>query len=59
MPLFPVPALVALVGWLWIFVTTSRPTLLIGLGTLAAGALAFSVWDRRPLDPAAAREDAS
>jgi amino acid transporter len=59
MPLFPIPAVVALVGWVWIFVTTSRPTLLIGLGTLAAGALAFSVWDRRPLDRAAVREDAS
>jgi amino acid transporter len=46
MPLFPVPALVALLGWTWIFVTTSRPTLLIGLGTLAAGGLAFLLWDR-------------
>ncbi|HEY2158591.1 MAG TPA: APC family permease, partial [Isosphaeraceae bacterium] len=46
MPLFPLPAIVALVGWSWIFLTTSRPTLLVGLGTLAAGAAAFLVWDR-------------
>jgi amino acid transporter len=46
MPLFPVPALIALVGWAWIFVTTSRPTLLLGLGTLATGAVAFTIWDR-------------
>jgi amino acid transporter len=46
MPLFPLPALIALLGWTWIFVTTSRPTLLIGLGTLAAGGVAFLVRDR-------------
>ena len=51
MPLFPVPALVALVGWSWIFVTTSRTTLLVGLGTLAAGVVAFAVWDRGPVKP--------
>lgn len=50
MPLFPLPALVALVGWLWVFATTSRTTLGIGLGTLAAGVAAFAMWDRRPLD---------
>lgn len=59
MPLFPLPALVALAGWLWIFGTTSRPTLLIGLGTLAAGAVAFVAWDRRPLDPKAAEDHLS
>ncbi len=56
MPLFPIPALLALVGWTWIFVTTSPTTLGIGLGTLAAGVVAFVIWDRRPLDPAEAGE---
>jgi amino acid transporter len=51
MPLFPLPALVALLGWLWIFGTTSGHTLAIGLGTLAAGVAAFLVWNRRGLDP--------
>jgi amino acid transporter len=46
MPWFPLPALIALLGWTWIFVTSSRPTLVIGLGTLAAGGLAFLLWDR-------------
>ncbi len=58
MPLFPLPALVALVGWTWIFVTTSRPTLLIGLATLGAGAVAFLVWDRRAPGPPAKSADA-
>lgn len=50
MPLFPVPAVVALLGWLWVFATTSPQTLRFGLGTLAVGGLAFVLWDRRSLD---------
>lgn len=46
MPLFPLPAALALAGWLWIFGTSPRPILAFGLGTLVLGALAFLAWER-------------
>jgi amino acid transporter len=42
--LYPLPSTVALVGWVFIFATTDWPVILIGLGTLAAGAIVFFVW---------------
>ncbi|HEX5436928.1 MAG TPA: APC family permease [Gemmatimonadaceae bacterium] len=42
--LYPVPALVALVGWVFIFVTTDVRVILFGLGVLALGLLAFFAW---------------
>jgi amino acid transporter len=45
MPLYPLPALVALVGWLFIFVTSKRLVVLYGLGSLAAGLAAFLAWE--------------
>ena len=42
--LYPLPALVALAGWVFIFATTTWPVLLLGLGTLALGAVAFFIW---------------
>jgi len=48
MVLYPVPAVVALVGWLWVFGTTSRASILYGLASLAVGAAAFAIWDRGP-----------
>ena len=42
--LYPVPALVALVGWIFIFATTDRNIILFGLGTLALGLVAFILW---------------
>jgi amino acid transporter len=47
MPLYPLPALVALAGWAWIFATSSRVAILAGLGTLAAGILVFAIRDAR------------
>jgi amino acid transporter len=45
--LYPVPALVALVGWIFIFVTSDWRVILLGLGTLAAGVVCFLVWSWR------------
>jgi amino acid transporter len=44
--LYPVPAFVALVGWMYLFVTSGGKTIGIGLGTLVAGMGAFLVWSR-------------
>jgi amino acid transporter len=56
--LYPLPSIVALVGWVFIFATTEWPVILIGLGTLAAGAIVFLVWsfytERWPFAPAVA-----
>ena len=46
MPLFPLPALVALVGWLYVFGTSTRAVIAYGLGSLVLGVAAFLVWDR-------------
>ena len=45
MPLFPLPALFALAGWLAIFPGTPRPVLGFGLASLVLGAIAFASWD--------------
>jgi amino acid transporter len=45
-PLFPVPALVALAGWVFIFVTSDTPALVYGIASLVAGVAAFLIWDR-------------
>jgi amino acid transporter len=42
--LYPLPALLAFIGWLFIFATTAWPVILLGLGTLALGAILFFVW---------------
>jgi amino acid transporter len=46
MPLYPAPAVLALVGWLFIFGTSKAFLIAYGLGTLAVGIVAFLVWDR-------------
>jgi amino acid transporter len=46
MPFYPVPAVVALVGWLFVFGTSKPVIIAYGLGTLAAGIVAFLAWDR-------------
>jgi amino acid transporter len=45
--LYPVPALVALAGWVFVFATTERPVILFGIAVLAAGCLAFLLWSWR------------
>jgi amino acid transporter len=42
--LYPLPSIMALVGWAFIFATTDWPIVLLGLGTLALGAIFFFVW---------------
>ena len=45
MPLFPLPALVALAGWLFVFYTSEPRVKLYAAGSLCAGLVAFFVWD--------------
>jgi len=45
--LYPVPALVALAGWLFLFATTDKLVIAFGVGALAAGCVAFLVWSWR------------
>src|ERR1700730_13005362 len=42
--LYPLPCLIALIGWIFIFATTAWPVILLGLGTLSLGAVFFFVW---------------
>jgi APA family basic amino acid/polyamine antiporter len=44
--LYPLPALVALLGWVFVFATTQFRVILFGLGVLALGYLAFLLWSR-------------
>ena len=46
MGLFPLPALIALVGWLFVFGTSEHRTVLYGLGSLGLGLAVFALWDR-------------
>ena len=45
--LYPLPALVALLGWTFVFATTQLRVILFGVGVLALGCLAFLLWSRR------------
>ena len=45
--LYPVPALVALLGWIFVFATTDARVILFGLGVLALGGLTFLLWSWR------------
>jgi len=46
MPLYPLPALFALAGWLFTFSTSERLVFRYGVGSLVAGVVAFWAWDR-------------
>jgi hypothetical protein len=45
--LYPLPALVALVGWVFVFATTELRVILFGVSVLALGCLAFLFWSWR------------
>jgi amino acid transporter len=45
--LYPLPCLIALVGWIFIFATTPWQVSLLGLGTLTLGVIFFLVWSWR------------
>jgi amino acid transporter len=55
MAFFPLPALIALGGWLYVFGTSEVRVIAYGLGSLALGIAAFAAWDpiaaRSCLDP--------
>jgi amino acid transporter len=42
--LYPIPNVIALVGWIFIFATTPWKIILVGLGSLLLGAIFFLVW---------------
>jgi amino acid transporter len=45
--LYPIPLVIAFVGWLFIFSTTGADVMLFGLGVLALGVVCFLVWSAR------------
>jgi basic amino acid/polyamine antiporter, APA family len=45
--LYPIPALVALLGWIFVFATTQARVILFGVGVLVLGGLAFLLWSWR------------
>src|SRR6267142_773557 len=54
--LYPLPSIIALVGWIFIFATTPWPVVVLGLGTLVLGVVFFLIWSwytaRWPFSPA-------
>lgn len=44
--LYPLPCLLALAGWLFVFGTANWKLIVFGLGTLLAGVIFFLVWSR-------------
>jgi len=44
--LYPIPNLVALAGWIFVFATTDWPIILFGMGTLLLGVVCFLLWSR-------------
>jgi amino acid transporter len=45
MPLYPLPALIALAGWLFVFSTSEWHVVAYGIGSLQVGVEAFLLWD--------------
>jgi amino acid transporter len=46
MMLYPLPCLLALAGWLYMFLATEAKFIQLGLGTLLAGGLVFLIWSK-------------
>jgi hypothetical protein len=42
--LYPVPSLIALLGWIFIFATTPVKVMAFGLGALLVGIVCFGIW---------------
>jgi amino acid transporter len=42
--LYPLPSIIALIGWVFIFATTPWPVVVLGLGTLVLGVVFFLIW---------------
>jgi amino acid transporter len=45
--LYPIPAFIALFGWIFVFATTEVHVILFGIGVLALGVIAFLVWSSK------------
>ena len=45
--LYPLPSIVAFLGWIFLFATSGWPIITFGLVTLAVGIAAFFVWDKK------------
>jgi amino acid transporter len=45
--LYPLPCLLALAGWLYVYLATDWLYIVLGLGTLITGIIAFLIWSRR------------
>src|SRR6267143_354515 len=45
--LYPVPALVAMLGWIFVFATTELRVIVFGLSVLALGCVTFLLWSRK------------
>jgi len=44
--LYPLPSLIALAGWMFIYLTLDREIIIFSLAALAAGAVSFLAWSR-------------
>jgi len=47
MPLYPLPALVALAGWIWAFLASGSAAIALGVGWLLCGAIVYAFVARR------------
>ena len=47
MPLYPLPVLIAIAVWLWVFWSTGPKFMLSGLTVIGAGVVAFLLWSRQ------------
>jgi amino acid transporter len=45
--LYPIPAIVAMLGWIFVFATTQIEVIFFGVGVLALGFVAFLIWSWR------------
>ena len=45
MPFYPLPALVALAGWLYVFAASKPEVVAYGVGSVVLGVAAFLIWD--------------
>lgn len=61
MVLYPLPSLVALVGWIYVYWASGATPMLLSLAWIAAGTVAFVIWARIertwPFGPRVIRED--
>jgi amino acid transporter len=52
--LYPLPCLLALVGWVYVYLSSGWLYIGLGVATLASGVVAYAVWSARKGDPAGA-----